>query len=455
MGKKQKIRPGAGDLVPVPGPLDKQIEKSRVARHKMKIQKQIDTLKLEDELPVGDDQLQGQLNEKFNAKIVKLARKQWTEEEHHDKTHGQPRSKSKKDKKISLKNLDGESSDEEGEEDEEALRTGMDELENELLKISADDEEAVKKFLFSDTKEDIQGEINKKKVEFKTQVLGETADTINDLNPEVVLLYKEVGEVLAKYRSGKIPKAFKMIPSMVNWEDMLFLTCPENWSSGAMLQATRLFSSCMSPAMCQRFYNVILLPRIRDEIGEYKKLNFHMYQCLFKAMYKPAAFFKGILLPLCDTNQPTMCTLREAWIVGSVLRKVSIPVLHAAAAMLKISEMDYYGPNSYILRILIEKRYTLPFRAIDGLVFHFLRMRGVKSGQDGLPVLWHQALLSFVQIYKRDMSSEQREALLDLIKTHNHYQMTPEIRRHLQLTESRNEESEANIPEYAKDDMEF
>ncbi|KAI1724191.1 bystin domain-containing protein [Ditylenchus destructor] len=214
MGKKQKIRPGAGDLVP--GPLDKQIEKSRVARHKMKVQKQIDTLKLDDELPVGDDQ--GRLNEKLNAKVVKLARKQWTEEEHHDKTHAQPRSK---DNKISLKNPDGESSDEDGGEDDEALRTGMDELENDLLKISADDEEAVKKFLFSDTKEDIQDEINKKKVEFKTQVLGETADTINDLNPEVVLLYKEVGEVLAKYRSGKIPKAFKMIPSMVNWEDML------------------------------------------------------------------------------------------------------------------------------------------------------------------------------------------------------------------------------------------
>ncbi|KAI1724190.1 bystin domain-containing protein [Ditylenchus destructor] len=45
------------------------------------------------------------------------------------------------------------------------------------------------------------------------------------------------------------------------------------------------------------------------------------------------------------------------------------------------------------------------------------------------------------------MSSEQREALLDLIKAHNHYQITPEIRRHLQLTESRNEESEANIPD--------
>ena len=26
-----------------------------------------------------------------------------------------------------------------------------------------------------------------------------------------------------------------------------------------------------------RFYNIILLPRIRDDIDEYKKLNFHLY----------------------------------------------------------------------------------------------------------------------------------------------------------------------------------
>ena len=50
--------------------------------------------------------------------------------------------------------------------------------------------------------------------------------------------------------------------------------------------------------LVQRFYNVYLLPRIRDDIDFYKKLPFHMMQCLKKALYKPAAFFKGILLPL-------------------------------------------------------------------------------------------------------------------------------------------------------------
>ena len=39
-----------------------------------------------------------------------------------------------------------------------------------------------------------------------------------------------------------------------------------------------------------------------------------------------------------------------------------------SAAMLKIAEMKYNGANSIFLRILIAKKYALPFRVIDALV---------------------------------------------------------------------------------------
>lgn len=41
--------------------------------------------------------------------------------------------------------------------------------------------------------------------------------------------------------------------------------------------------------------------------------------------------------------QSGTCTLREAAILGSVLTKVSVPVLHSGAALLKLAEMDYTG----------------------------------------------------------------------------------------------------------------
>lgn len=58
-----------------------------------------------------------------------------------------------------------------------------------------------------------------------------------------------------------------------------------------------------------------------------------------------------------------------------------------------------------------------------------------------LPVLWHQSLLTFVQRYKSDISSEQKEALLELIKKHTHHEITNEIRRELVNSKSRDLEN--------------
>lgn len=52
--------------------------------------------------------------------------------------------------------------------------------------------------------------------------------------------------------------------------------------------------------MAQRFYMLVLLPMVRGDIHDHKKLNFHLYMALKKALYKPAAWYKGILLPLCE-----------------------------------------------------------------------------------------------------------------------------------------------------------
>ncbi|KAF9666727.1 hypothetical protein SADUNF_Sadunf16G0258800 [Salix dunnii] len=51
---------------------------------------------------------------------------------------------------------------------------------------------------------------------------------IPKLDQSLMDLYKGVGEYLSKYTAGKIPKAFKHIPSMQLWEDVLYLTEPRN-----------------------------------------------------------------------------------------------------------------------------------------------------------------------------------------------------------------------------------
>ncbi|KAJ2445817.1 snoRNA-binding rRNA-processing protein, partial [Coemansia sp. RSA 2440] len=117
-----------------------------------------------------------------------------------------------------------------------------------------------------------------------------------------------------------------------------------------------------------------------------------------------------------------------AVIIGSVLSKVSVPVLHSAAALFQLSEMEYSGPTSLFIRVLLDKKYALPYKVVDSLVFHFLSF---KQDERELPVLWHQAFLVFVQRYKADLTPEQKEALMGLIKAQYHEGISEEIRREI------------------------
>lgn len=241
---------------------------------------------------------------------------------------------------------------------------------------------------------------------------------------KVIDVYTKVGILLSRYKSGKLPKAFKIIPSLRNWEDVLLLTRPDAWSPNACYEATRLFVSNLKSYQFQRFMSTVLFDRVRADILEHKKLNYHLYMSLKKSIYKPAAFFKGFLFPICENN----CTLKEAAIIGSILSKVSVPVLHSAAALLRLSEMNFCGSTSLFIRILLDKKYALPYKVIDTLVFHFMRWRSL---QRPLAVIEHQSMLAFVQKYKNDLTQDQKDALLDIIKIKGHEKIGLEIRREL------------------------
>ncbi|KAI9760158.1 MAG: hypothetical protein M4579_001878 [Chaenotheca gracillima] len=284
---------------------------------------------------------------------------------------------------------------------------------------------------------------------------GDPEDAI-ELPAKVVEVYTKIGLLLSRYKSGKLPKPFKIIPTMPNWEDLLSITQPENWTPNACYEATKIFVSG-KPYMTQRYLENVILERVRDDIHETKKLNVHLYKSLKKALYKPAAFFKGFLFPLVGSGT---CTLREAHIVSSVLARVSIPVLHSAAALLRMCDIaaeqtsmstEGGGATNIFIRTLLDKKYALPYKVIDALVFHFLRFRGSDPGAAGqgtldesmtgmtgaaakqtkLPVLWHQSLLSFAQRYRNDITEDQRESLLDLLLLKGHPAIGPEVRREL------------------------
>ncbi|KAK4166814.1 Bystin-domain-containing protein [Cladorrhinum sp. PSN259] len=260
------------------------------------------------------------------------------------------------------------------------------------------------------------------------------------LPPKVIDVFEKIGMILARYKSGPLPKPFKVLPQIPHWEDILPITKPESWTPNACYAATRIFVSA-KPIVVQRFMEMVILERVREDIYENKKLNVHLFNCLKKALYKPAGFFKGFLIPLAASGT---CTLREAQIISAVLSRVSVPVLHSAAAMKALCDIaaeqasqksECVSATNYLLKVLLEKRYALPWQVIDSLVFHFIRyassVRDVDSVPDSLPVIFHQCLLVFAQRYRNDITEDQREALLDLLLNHGHYKIAPEIRREL------------------------
>ncbi|XP_046392515.1 bystin [Ischnura elegans] len=434
MGKAKKHKKFTKSKVP----LDIQLEDDKFAKPSGRVKTR---LRQDDEDSFVDPQL--------SKKILQQARQQQLELEENigissASTFAKPSSN------LGRNNVESDDDDDDEEDDEDGDLRGN-EYESSLAQINPEDERAIERFMSKNpearrTLADIIAEkITEKQTELATQLSDAGNLQLEDIDPRVKEMYEGVGEVLSKYRTGKLPKAFKIIPRLRNWEQILYITNPTSWSAAAMYMATRIFASNLKEKMAQRFYNLVLLPRIRDDIAEFKKVNFHLFQAMRKALYKPGAFMKGFLLPLCESGN---CTLREAIIVGAVIARNSIPMLHSSAAILKIAEMDYNGANSIFLRIFFDKKYALPYRVVDAVVFHFLRFQ---RDRRELPVLWHQALLTFVQRYKGDVSSEQKEALLGLLRAQNHPKITPEVRRELQSAKCRDEET--TEPEHQQDDQ--
>lgn len=329
--------------------------------------------------------------------------------------------------------------EDEGDVDEFGGFDALSEYDGGEVEIDDEDEKALAAFMSKDkAAERTLGDIILQKIREKDAEVSAEGRPRVKMDNSIVELYKEVGRFLSRYTSGKIPKAFKRIPSLDCWADVLQLTEPEHWSPNAVYQATRLFSSNMNTKNAERFYEAVLLPRVRNDIRQNKRLHFALYQSLKKSLYKPAAFNKGILLPLCRERN---CTLREAVIIGSIIQKVSIPFLHASVALVKLAEMEYCGTTSYFIKLFLDKKYALPYRALDAVLAHFLRFL---DDERIMPVIWHQSLLAFVERYKNELERSDKEKLARLLDHQKHYLVTPEIRRELRSSCNRGEK-DANL----------
>ncbi|XLS75816.1 hypothetical protein HN51_032681, partial [Arachis hypogaea] len=109
------------------------------------------------------------------------------------------------------------------------------------------------------------------------------------------------------------------------------------------------------------------------------------------------------------------------------------------AVLLRLLRMEYCGTTSYFIKILLEKKYALPYRVVDAAVAHFMRfLDDIRI----MPVIWHQSLLAFVQRYKNELLKEDKDNLRILLEKQKHRLITPEIIRELNHSRNRGEKEE-------------
>lgn len=273
---------------------------------------------------------------------------------------------------------DEEDEEEDEEEEEEYSEFEEDEIAEEEIEVDEKDAALFEKYFASNGPGN--GSINladkiMAKIQEKETIKENNSRPVDAvlLPPKVISAYEKIGQILSTYTHGKLPKLFKVLPSLRNWEDVLFVTNPEKWTPHAVYEATKLFVSNLQANEAQKFVEMVLLERFRTSIedSEDHSLNYHIYRALKKSLYKPGAFFKGFLFPLVDSH----CSVREATIAASVLAKISVPVLHSSVALTQLVQRDFKPSTTVFIRVLIEKKYALPYQTLDELVFYFMRFR--------------------------------------------------------------------------------
>ncbi|CAL4085151.1 unnamed protein product, partial [Meganyctiphanes norvegica] len=440
MGKSKKNSKLGGAKISRNGPLGEQIDRAELAKPTQRIK--VRGQRKDDDEEYVDGLMGHNILKQSLAQLQEIS----NEAEENSGPLGKTAPVQKQRTPVSLDSAkDNVSSDDEDgsevDETENAVPQNIDKVVKDFeeeLKLEDNDRKALEHFMNKDAAPQrrladmFRDKITEKQTEIKTQIDADSVNTV-DLSPEVQEMCKEVGKILAKYRAGALPKMFKIIPKMRSWEELVYMTGVAMAMAAAAEQQTWGY---IPESLAERICVISVLRRTDGEI-RLSNYNFNIYlqeRChnlLLQTRIRTAVF-----LIICISGT---CTLREAIIIGSVIGKNHIPILHSAAAILKIAEMDYNGANSIFLRIFFDKKYALPFRVVDACVYHFIKFRHDKRD---LPVLWHQSLLAFVQRYKEDLSPDQKEEILETIKFHGHFQITTEVRRELANSKCRDEAAE-------------
>ncbi|KAF5401621.1 Essential nuclear protein 1 [Paragonimus heterotremus] len=262
-------------------------------------------------------------------------------------------------------------------------------------------------------------------------------DDLEELPEELLSHLRLLMDVLKHYRSGPLPKTVKMLPHLPAWEGLLGLLKPLEWTVHAYPRIVKIFASKgHEPAL--HFYENYLLPKVKQDIEENRRLCVQLFEALIASMFRPEEFVSGVFLPWIQSEM----SKTEGVILAHLIKKATLKARFAAVALALSLEEEFSIPRSMVIEALLSKHYHMPEAALERVLQYFLSFDKDCSvyftHENRMPVTWFRSLLLFLESYRNYVKPEERTKLVKLCRQHEHPQITGEIRTLLSLISTNN-----------------
>ncbi|KAA0185662.1 Growth arrest and DNA damage-inducible proteins-interacting protein 1 [Fasciolopsis buskii] len=179
-----------------------------------------------------------------------------------------------------------------------------------------------------------------------------------------------------------------MLPHLPGCEGLLELLKPMEWTPHVYPRVAKVFASKgHEPAL--HFYGMYLLPKVKQDIEENRRLCVQLFEALIASMFRPEEFVSGIFLPWIQTTSfippfhqfnlelaqfiQSEMSKTEGVILAHLIRKATLKARFASVALALIMEEEFSIPRSMVIESLLAKRYHMPEAALKRVTQYFLR----------------------------------------------------------------------------------
>jgi essential nuclear protein 1 len=205
-----------------------------------------------------------------------------------------------------------------------------------------------------------------------TEKLKKNTDLLLYFKPKLLKVLERASLFLKVYKSGKMPKIIKLMPSLKNFEEIIWLTRPDIWSDQAIFSVTHSFISKLDKNQMGRFFSLVLAPRFQETIFNSNRYSIHIQKTMKMSTRFPSVFFSSVFLPMCESKN---CSLKEGAVLGMILSNYHFNPSSILSVLIRLLKPPVTPVKCLLMRTILCKNYIIPHRTLDLLVDFFISNR--------------------------------------------------------------------------------